>query len=106
MAAPLGADSVVAQLVTLVVGAVGGALTTVVAFRVRLRDMDTRMDSHDRDIKDLNAKVDGKLSTIERRQIATLQIISHVARKVGVDERYDDAVVRYLASDIPGAPAV
>lgn len=54
--------------------------------------------SHDK----LEEQMEKRLDTIDRRQIASLQMTAHIARKVGVTERFDDAIVRFLTADSEG----
>ncbi len=65
--------------------AVGGALVALVAFRTRLALMDKRHDTQT-----------ARLERIERRQMVTLEILADVAKKLGLDSRFSDGVVKFL----------
>ena len=72
--------------------AIGGALVVLVAFRTRLALMDRKHI-------ELEQKVMDRLEQIDRRQSMLLEIVADVARKVGADARFSDAVVRFLAEE-------
>lgn len=97
-----GADSAMWRLLQWVVSAAAGALLTLVAFRTRFvlieRDMKTRKE----ELEELKAKIETQLGAIERRQMMTLQIVSDIARKVGVDARFSDTLVKFLSDEARG----
>lgn len=86
------ADSVVNQILGLVVSAGAGAAVTLVAFRTRLAIADQKVAAIEEDFG-------ARLDLISRRQMLTLQIVADIARKEGVDGRFSDAIVRFLADE-------
>jgi hypothetical protein len=96
MAAP---NDLLQSLIAMAYGAVGGALTTLVALRTRLAMMQRDIDDNRKATEGLAERIDARLSKMDRRQIVSLQVIADVARKVGADGRFSDQLVRFLASD-------
>lgn len=92
-------EGVLSYLLTLALGAIGGSVGTFVAIRTRLALMG-------RDIKDVNTRIveverewNEKFQTMERRSLAQLRLTASIARKVGADARFDDALIRMLGED-------
>lgn len=115
-------NSFTQSAINLALGVVGGAITTLVAFRTRLSNMqrdigdankaledhaETERMARERLEADLTGRMDrheqdlaGQLASLDRRQMAMLKIVVSVARKVGVDNReFDDALVRMLTDE-------
>lgn len=88
-----------------VLSAGAGALVTIVLYRTKLALMDRRIESRKAEIQALRAEMTStviqRMDTMRRQQIVMLEILSDIARKVGVDSRFSDAVVRFLAEEAP-----
>lgn len=80
------------QILGLVVSAGAGSAVTLVAFRTRLAIADQKVAAIEEDFG-------ARLDLISRRQMLTLQIVADIARKEGVDGRFSDAIVRFLADE-------
>lgn len=99
---PLTSPSIFTQAAEWALSAVGGAFLVFVAFRTRLALMDRRIQSRKTEIEELEKSVMQRLDTIDRRQALVLEIVADIARKVGVDSRFSDAVVRFLSEEARG----
>lgn len=88
-------NSIVQQVLGLLVSAAAGAAVTLVAFR-------TRLALGDQKVAAMESHFDERLDLISRRQMLTLQIVADIARKEGVDGRFSDAIVRFLAEESGG----
>lgn len=110
---PAGGDSLFLRLLQWGAAAMGGALVTIVAFRTRLALMDRRIDDRkaeiEREIADRKAENEALERRIvehnekmDRRSIEQLRMTADIARKVGVDNRFTDAVLRMLADETGG----
>lgn len=106
-------DSLFLRLLQVMGAAMGGALVTLVAFRTRLALMDRRIDDRkaeiDREIADrkteneaLERRISDHMEKMDRRSIEQLRMTADIARKVGVDNRFTDAVLRMLADENGG----
>lgn len=84
--------SIVNQILGLIVSAGAGSAVTLVAFRTRLAIADQKVAT-------METHFDERLDLISRRQMLTLQIVADIARKEGVDGRFSDAIVRFLAEE-------
>lgn len=82
-----------------ILSAIGGALVVLVAFRTRMVRMNDRIDTRGREIADLEKRILARIGLMEKRQMLTLEIMADVARKVGVDSRFSDRIVRFLMAD-------
>lgn len=94
----------ISAFVQTIVSAIGGALVTVVAFRTKIALMDRRIESRKSEIFALEEKLTTRLEAINRRQALMLDIVADIARKVGADARFSDAVVRFLAEEASQRP--
>lgn len=72
--------------------AIAGALVVLVTFRTRLALMDQRTSK-------IETEVIRRLDAIDRRQGMMLEIVAHIARKVQVDARFTDLLVRFIAEE-------
>jgi hypothetical protein len=95
---PIDDGSSLARFFEWVGSAVGGAFVALVAFRTRLALNDKRMDGHDARVLELQRRFD----LIDRRQIVTLEILADIANKLGIDGRFSDLVMKFLADDREG----
>ncbi len=95
-----------------VISAAAGSMLTLVAFRTRfvviemkLAERKTAIDNEavarQQAFERVEAEVMDRLEAIDRRSMMTLQIVADVAKKVGVDQRLSDALVRFLVEDGP-----
>lgn len=75
-----------------IVSACGGVLVSLVAFRTRLALMDRNRREDLRRISRLARRVD----MIDKRTYTLLSLTGAIARRVGVTERFDDALARFL----------
>lgn len=93
-----------------VLSAIGGVLLTLVSIRTKLALMDRRIESRkveiaqeakDRrdELASLERRFMERLARIEKMQRLILQVMADVAKKVGVDARFSDVVIQYLAED-------
>jgi hypothetical protein len=80
--------------------AIGGALVVLVAFRTKIALMDKRIQERKDEIMRLERDLTQRLDAIDRRQGLILEIVADVARKVGADARFSDAVVRFLSEEL------
>lgn len=97
-----GTESPMWRLLQWIVSAAAGALFTLVAFRTRFVLLEQAMKTQKADLEKLEVKIDAQLAAIERRQMMTLQILADVARKVGVDARFSDTLVKFLSDEARG----
>lgn len=97
--APPASDGALGRFLEWCVSALGGALVALVAFRTRLALMDKRLDSQETARAELKLSIESHLSLIDRRQLATLQVLADVAHKIGVEGRFSDLVMKFLADD-------
>lgn len=98
MVANVSGDTL-ANAMAMAYGAIGGALTAIVALRTRLAMMQRDIDDNRKSLRMLTGRIDDRLGKMDRRQIISLQIMADVARKVGADGRFSDQLVKFLASD-------
>ena len=104
----------VQQFVWSAASAVGGALVCLVAFRTRLALLDRDIASNKRagelqisalrdDAQRLHSGLENRIMTrldaLDRRQSFLLQMVADIAQKSGADQRFSDAVVRFLAEE-------
>jgi uncharacterized coiled-coil protein SlyX len=83
-----------------IVGAGLGAAGTHIAFRTRMALLEARVARDERDLEELDKRIDDRLRMIERRTFVTLQLMADVARAVHVDNRaIDDVMTRYLTAE-------
>lgn len=92
-------DNPFMQLAQWALSAIGGALVVLVAFRTKLALMDRRIESRRKEIIELEQSLTQRLDAFDRRQTLILQIVADIARKVGVDSRFSDAVVQFLSEE-------
>jgi hypothetical protein len=93
------ADSFFSQATQWVLSAIGGALVMLVAFRTKLALMDRRIEARKTALEQFERKIEERLGGIDRRQTLILQIVADIARKIGVDSRFSDAVVQFLSDE-------
>lgn len=89
---------------------IGGFALALVAFRTRIAMLD-RSDKeratkiaaiealHLEQMTKLEARIDERLKTIERRQWAVLRMAADIANKVGVDGRFTDQLMKLLVQE-------
>lgn len=87
------------NLVGLAYGVIGGALVAVVALRTRLALMQRDTKELRRSVAALEYDIDQRLKLLDRRSVHALKIMADVARKVGVDSRFSDQVLRMIADE-------
>jgi len=105
----------------LILSALTGSAITFVGFRTKLALMDRRIETRKSEITTLRQDlskhmlereqavdermaaleraVDTRLSRIERKQTLMLQIAADIAKKIGVESRFSDVIVRFLAEE-------
>lgn len=91
---PLGAELLSAAL-----GMVGGAFAAMVWTRTQFQLLSSRLTKQDERLTSMQEGFNRKVESMERRQVLQLQISADIARKVGADGRFTDALVRYLADE-------
>lgn len=93
-----------------VVSAAAGAMLTLVAFRTRFvviemklaerkKAADEEAQKRQEAFERVEAEVMSKLAAIDRRSMMTLRIAADIAKKVGVDQRLSDTLVRFLTEE-------
>lgn len=93
-----------------IVSAAAGAMLTLVAFRTRFVVIEMKLDQRKQSIDDeakarqeafarVEADVMDKLAAIDRRSMMTLRITADIAKKVGIDQRISDTLVRFLTDE-------
>lgn len=99
MLSPVENNMTAPDFVNLLVGGIGGALVTLVTFRTKLALMarDIRDEAEAR--KRVEAALNVRMDTIERRQLVELRMTADIARKVGVDARWDDVITRFISEE-------
>lgn len=102
-----------ARLSESVVSAVFGALVVLVTFRTRLALMDREIAGLKKDLSDHRTETERRhsesqelwtnyMEQMNRRQNMVLEIVAGIARKVGTDARFSDALLRFLNEDSTG----
>lgn len=108
-------DGAISRILEIALSAGAGAVVTLVAFRTRFALLETAMATRDKAMKEefdrraaeleaIERRIDARLDTLDRRTIMSLQILANVAKKVGVDNRFSDTLVRFLADEAPANP--
>lgn len=88
-----------AGLLSAALGMVGGAFGAMVWTRTQFTILSNRQNDTDERLRDLQEVFNRRAEQMERRQVLQLQILADIARKIGADGRFSDALVRYLAED-------
>lgn len=102
------------RLLEVCMSAGAGAVVTLVAFRTRFAVLETSIANRDKAMKEefdrrtleleaIEKRIDTRLDALDRRTIMSLQILADIAKKVGVDQRFSDTLVRFLADESPSA---
>lgn len=91
---PVGAEILSAAL-----GMVGGAFAAMVWTRTQFSVLTSRQNKTDDNLRQMQESFGRRAEAMERRQVLQLQISADIARKIGADGRFSDALVRYLAED-------
>lgn len=103
-------SGVVSRLLELALSAGAGAVVTLVAFRTRFALLENAIAQRTKaetdaavlrakELAEIEARLDARLDAFDRRQMMTLQILADVAKKVGVDQRFSDTLVRFLSEE-------
>lgn len=100
-----------------ILSAAAGALIAVVTFRTRIvviereiiaakeaearreRDEVERRKKHDEAMEALEERIRDRLEQFDRRQLFMLQLLSDIAKKVGVDQRLGDTIVQFMTDE-------
>lgn len=85
----------------LIVGSAGGFIAALVTFRTRLALADYREKTRTRERNVERAELERRLDDLDRRQLIQLQLLADVAKKLGLENRFSDTLVRFLAEDQP-----
>lgn len=93
------ANGIAGYLLTLLLGTIGGAVGTLVTLRTKLAMIDRDIRDEQKARQRLEAELKEIVGTLERRQLASLKLTASIARKVGADARFDDALVRMLGEE-------
>ena len=107
---PSGDQGLVMRLIESAGAAIFGALVSLVAFRTRLAVMDRDIAQVQAELKEQRADTERRhKENIEaaaanardsnRKQAMLLEIVASIARKVGADARFSDALVRFLTEE-------
>ncbi len=105
-------DDWIVRLAQTAGAAIFGALVSLVAFRTRLALMDREIADLKLEIAEQRADTERRhnanleawrthVENINRRQAMLLEIVAGIARKIGVDHRFNDVLVRFM-NDEPG----
>lgn len=70
--------------------AAAGALTVIVAWRTRLANADNR-------VARLEETLTTELRLVRRQQFLTLEICADMARKLGIENRFNDQLIRFIS---------
>lgn len=100
----------VARFSESVASAVFGALVVLVTFRTRLALMDREIGDLKHALKELREENQKRheenqdlwtraMDDLNRRQNMVLEIVAGIARKVGVDARFSDTLLRFLSEE-------
>lgn len=98
------------RLLQWVLTAAAGALLTLVAFRTRFvviegqlaqrkTDLDAEAADRKEEFERMEAELLQKVSAIDRRSMMTLRIVADIAKKVGVDQRMSDTLLKFLSDE-------
>lgn len=93
-----------------IASAIGGALIVLVTFRTKLALMDREIDDLKRELKAHRVETAKRheenqtlwadhVEQMNRRQSMVLEVVAGIARKVGTDSRFSDALLRFLNED-------
>ncbi len=104
---PTGDGSWIVRLLETAGAAIFGGLVSLVAFRTKLALMDKEIADLKTEIKEQRADTERRhtenldvwrryMVDINRRQAMLLEIVAGIARKVGVDHRFSDVLVKFL----------
>ena len=103
-----GSDTI--RVLEWIASGVGGALVALVTFRTKLVLMDREIAGLKEDLKMLREENHQRhqesqdlwttaMEEMNRRQNMVLEIVAGIARKVGVDARMSDTLIRYLSDE-------
>ena len=88
------------NVVSIALGAVGGAAGTMIALRTRLALMQRDISENKRERVAMAEHLAARIDTLDKRQLALLRLTADIARKVNVDGRiFDDALVRMMLDE-------
>lgn len=105
-------NAAISRLLEICLSAGAGAVVTLVAFRTRFAVLETSISARDKALREdmdrraaeleaIEKRIDARLDALDRRTIMSLQILADIAKKVGVDQRFSDTLVRFLADEAP-----
>lgn len=103
-----GSDTI--RILEWIASGIGGALVALVAFRTKLALMDREIAGLKEDLQMLREENQQRhkenqdlwttaMEEMNRRQNMVLEIVAGIARKVGVDARMSDTLIRYLSEE-------
>lgn len=114
MADPLqpNADAVW-RLLQWVITAAAGALLTLVAFRTRFvvienqliqrkADLDREAVERKTQYERMEAELLARVAAVDRRSLVILQVVADIAKKVGVDQRMSDTLLKFMSEELAG----
>jgi hypothetical protein len=99
------------RLLQWVLTAAAGALLTLVAFRTRFvvieKGLVDRKAELDREAAERKAEFErmetellARVSAVDRRSLVILQIVADIAKKVGVDQRMSDTLLKFMSDEL------
>lgn len=94
-----------------VVTAAAGALLTLVAFRTRFvviegqltqrkADLDREAAERKKEFERMEAELLARVAAVDRRSLVILQIVADIAKKVGVDQRMSDTLLKFMSEEL------
>ena len=94
-------DKVADVVVWLVAGGIVGVLGAISVFRASISIMRRDIEVNSRSIEKITGTLEALEKRLERRQIVQLQMLASMAQKMGVEQRFDDVIIRFLSEDDP-----
>jgi hypothetical protein len=99
------------RLLQWVLTAAAGALFTLVAFRTRFVVIEAKLESRkqelDREAEDRKAEFERmeqellhRIAAVDRRSLVILQVVADIAKKVGVDNRMSDTLLKFMSEEL------
>lgn len=112
-AEPIPSSDAIWRILQWVVTAAAGALLTLVAFRTRFvviegqlsqrkADLDREAEERKKEFERMEAELLARVAAVDRRSLVILQIVADIAKKVGVDQRMSDTLLKFMSEELGG----
>lgn len=103
------------RLLQWVITAAAGALLTLVAFRTRFvvienqliqrkADLDREAADRKQQYERMEAELLARVAAVDRRSMVILQVVADIAKKVGVDQRMSDTLLKFMSEELGNRP--